>query len=165
MQFAVNSHRFEPYKNFKFRVKWDGRYVAGVSKCGALKRVTEAVAYREGGDLSSQRNTPGQTTYDAVALERGVTYDTEFEKWANMVYSTESDASVSLKDYKKLITIELLNLQGKVVKSYKLHNAWVTEYQALPELDASASAYAIELLTIQYEGWERDEAVVEEMET
>lgn len=165
MQFEVNTHRFEPYKNFKFRVKWAGRYVAGVSKCGALKRVTESVAHREGGYAAATPTSPGQTTYDPVSLERGVTHDKDFEDWANQVYSPASDKSVSLKDYKKDVTIELLNLQGKVVKAYILRNSWVTEYQALPELDANASAYAIELLTLAYEGFERDEDVVEEAET
>ena len=84
-QFTVNPERFDPYKNFKFRVKWDGRYVAGVSKVGGLKRTTEVVKHREGGDPSSSRKSPGRTEYEAITLERGVTHDVEFEKWANKI--------------------------------------------------------------------------------
>ena len=39
--FSVKTSRFDPYKNFKFRVKWDGRTVAGLNKMSALKRTTE----------------------------------------------------------------------------------------------------------------------------
>src|SRR5438034_6833915 len=31
-EFTVNPQRLDPYKNFKFRVKWDGRYVAGIDR-------------------------------------------------------------------------------------------------------------------------------------
>src|SRR5215218_1216031 len=85
--FTKNATRFDPYKNFKFRVKWDGRYVAGVSKVGALKRTTGVVEHREGGDLNSSRKSPGRTKYEAITLERGVTHDTEFEQWANKVWN------------------------------------------------------------------------------
>ena len=102
-QFSVNAARFDPYKNFKFRVKWDGKYVAGVSKVGALKRTTELVEHREGGDPSSGRKSPGRTKYEALTLERGVTHDKEFEQWANKVWNFGSGlgAEVSLKDFRK----------------------------------------------------------------
>src|SRR6266550_6574872 len=86
-EFVVNATRVDPYKNFKFRVKWDGRYVAGVSSVSALRRTTEVVEHREGGDPSSMHKSPGRTTYDAITLERGVTHDTEFEQWANKVWN------------------------------------------------------------------------------
>src|SRR2546426_3365622 len=100
-QFAVNPQRFDPYKNFKFRVKWDGRYVAGVSKISALKRVTEVVEHREGGDPSASRKSPGRTRYEPITLERGVTHDAEFEKWANKVwrFGAQPGAEGSLKDF------------------------------------------------------------------
>ncbi len=86
-QFSVNAQRLDPYKNFKFRVKWDGKYVAGVSKVSALKRTTDPVEHRSGGDPSTVHKSPGQTKYDAITLERGVTHDQEFEKWANKVWN------------------------------------------------------------------------------
>jgi len=165
MQFAVNTHRFDPYKNFKFRVKWDGRSIAGISKVSSLRRRTEVVEHRDGGDPSTSRSSPGTTSYDQIVLERGVTHDTEFEAWANLVHNVEGDAAMSLKNFRKDITIELLNLQGSVVKAYKLYRCWVSEYQALPELDAKDHGVAIERLVLQTEGWERDEAVVEPAET
>lgn len=154
----VNGERFDPYKSFKFRVKWDGRYVAGVSKVGALSRSTEPVEHREGGDPSTVRKSPGQTSYEAVTLERGVTHDVEFERWANKVWNFGSGlgAEVSLKDFRKDILIEVYNEAGQLVLAYKVFRCWPSEYQALPELDASASAVAIQTLKLENEGWERD---------
>ncbi len=164
-QFSVNTERFDPYKNFKFRIKWDGRYVAGVSKISALKRSTELVTHREGGDPNESRISPGQTKYEPVTLERGKTHDTEFEAWANLVYSTEGDAAISLLNFRKNIYIELRNLQGVVVKAYNLYRCWVSEYQELPELDASANSVAIETIVLQTERIERDMSVIETEET
>jgi len=164
-QFTVNTSRFDPYKSFKFRIKWDGRYVAGVSRIGALKRTTEPVKHREGGDPSTQRLSPSTWSFDPIQLERGVTHDPEFEAWSNLVYSSDGDAAISLKNFRKDVIIELLNEQGTVVKAYKVYRAWVSEYQALPELDANGNAVAIEQMTLQNEGWERDEAVAEPTET
>jgi len=165
-QFSVNAQRLDPYKNFKFRVKWDGRYVAGVSKVGALKRTTEVVEHREGGDLSTSHKSPGRTKYEAITLDRGVTHDVEFERWANKVwnYGSGPGAETSLKDLRKDLIIELFNEAGQVVKSYQVFRAWVSEYQALPELDANANAVAIEHLKLEHEGWERDYSVVEPAE-
>jgi phage tail-like protein len=157
-QFSVNAQRFDPYKNFKFRVKWDGRYVAGVSKVGSLKRTTEVVKHRDGGDPSSSRKSPGRTEYEAISLERGVTHDTEFEKWANKVWNFGNGlgAEVSLKDFRKDLTIELLNEAGQVVMAYKVFRCWVSEFHAMPDLDANANAVAIQHIKLENEGWERD---------
>lgn len=165
-QFSVNAQRFDPYKTFKFRVKWDGKYVAGISKCGALKRTTEMVEHREGGDPSTTRKSPGQTKYEAVTLERGVTHDPEFEKWANKVWNFGSGlgAEVSLKDFRKDIIIEMYNEAGQLAIAYKVYRCWASEFQALPELDASANAIAIQTLKLENEGWERDYEVTEPTE-
>ncbi|UCE20164.1 MAG: phage tail protein [Gemmatimonadota bacterium] len=169
-QFSVNTNpqRFDPYKNFKFLVYWEGKTdpVAGISKVGALKRTSEVVEHREGGDPSSVRKSPGQTKYEPITLERGVTHDTEFEKWANKVWNYGSllEAEVSLKDFRKNITIKVLNEAGQVVIAYNVYRCWVSEFQALPELDASANALAIQTLTLQNEGWERDYTVGEPTE-
>jgi phage tail-like protein len=165
-KFSVNAQRFDPYKNFKFRVKWDGRYVAGVSKVGALKRTTEVVEHREGGDPSSVRKSPGQSKYEPITLERGVTHDLEFEQWANKVwnYGSGLGMEVSLKDFRKDVIIELYNEAGQLVIAYKVYRCWVSEYTAMPELDASANAVAIQSMTLQNEGWERDYDVTEPTE-
>jgi phage tail-like protein len=164
-QFSVNTHRFDPYKNMKFRIKWDGRYVAGVSKISALKRSTEVVTHREGGDSSTSRHSPSLWKFEPITLERGVTHDPEFENWASLVYSTEGDMAMSLKGFRKDLIIELLNEQGRVAKAYKVYRCWVSEYQALPELDANGHAIAIEHMVLQNEGWERDVDVPEPTET
>jgi phage tail-like protein len=167
-QFSVNTNpqRFDPYKNFKFRVKWDGRYVAGVSKVSMLKRTTEVVTHREGGDPSSSRKSPGRTEYDAITLERGVTHDTEFETWANKVwnYGSGLGSEVSLKDFRKDIIIEFYNEAGQLAIAYKVYRCWVSEFQSLPELDANANAVAIQTLKLENEGWERDYEVTEPAE-
>ena len=165
-QFSVNPHRFDPYKNFKFRVKWDGRYVAGISKVGALKRSTELVEHREGGDPSTSRKSPGRTKFEAITLERGVTHDPEFENWANKIWSlgTGLGSEVSLKDFRKDIIIEVYNEAGQLAIAYKVYRCWVSEFQALPDLDANANAVAIQTLKLENEGWERDTAVTEPQE-
>lgn len=162
-QFSINATRFDPYKNFKFRVKWDGRYVAGVSKVSALKRTTEVVEHREGGDPSVSRRSPGRTSFEAITLERGVTHDLEFEQWANKVwnYGSGLGAEVSLRDFRKDLVIDLYNEAGQLALSYRIFRAWVSEYQALPELDANANAVAIQSIKLENEGWERDYDVVE----
>jgi phage tail-like protein len=166
-QFTVNPSRFDPYKNFKFRVKWDGRYVAGISKVSALRRSTEVVEHRDGGEPSTVRKSPGRTSYDPITLERGVTHDPEFERWANKTWRLGGGlgSEVSLKDFRKDLVIELYNESGQLVIAYKVYRAWVSEYQALPELDANSNIVAIQSITLQIEGWERDPDVVEPAET
>ena len=165
-QFTVNQNRFNPYPNFKFRIKWDGRYVAGICKVTGLKRTTEVIKHREGGDPSSSRKAPGRTEYDPVTLERGVTHDKEFEQWANKVWNfgTGLGAEVSLKDFRKDLILEMYNEAGQVALAYKIYRAWVSEFQALPDLDANANAVAIQNIKLENEGWERDQSVPEPSE-
>ena len=165
-QFTVNAERFDPYKNFKFRVKWDGRFVAGISKVGTLKRTTEVVKHREGGDPSTSRKSPGRTEYDAITLERGVTHDIDFEQWANKVWNLGSGlgVEVSLLNFRKDVIIEVYNEAGQLAIAYKIFRCWVSEFQALPDLDANANAIAIQTLKLENEGWERDVDVVEPSE-
>jgi len=165
-QFTVNAQRFDPYKNFKFRVKWDGRYVAGVSKVSALKRSTEVVEHREGGDASSARKSPGRTKYEAITLERGVTHDPEFEQWANKIwnYGSGLGAEVSLADFRKNVIIEMYNEAGQVALAFKVYRCWVSDFQALPDLDANANAVAIQSIKLENEGWERDYDIAEPKE-
>ena len=162
-QFTVNATRLDPYKNFRFRVKWDGQYVAGVSKVGGLKRTTEVVKHRDGGDFSSSRKSPGRTEFDAITLERGVTHDLAFEQWANKVWDYQTPGT-SLADFRKDIILDFFNEAGQKVISYKIYRCWVSEYQAVPDLDANANAVAIQHIRLENEGWERDDAVTEPAE-
>jgi phage tail-like protein len=165
-EFTVNKDRFDPYKNFKFRLKWDGKYVLGVSKVSALKRTTEVVKHREGGDPSSSRKSPGRTEYDAITLERGITHDKEFEQWANKIwqYGVNLGQEVSLKDFRKDMILEVYNEAGQVVIAYNIYRCWVSEFQAVPDLDANANAVAIQHIKLENEGWQRDTAVTEPTE-
>lgn len=165
-QFTVNAQRFDPYKNFKFRVKWYGKYVAGVSKISALKRTTEVVKHREGGDPSSSRKSPGRTEFEAITLERGVTHDKEFEQWANKVWNFGSGlgAEVSLQDFRKNIIIEVYNEAGQLAIAYKVFRCWVSEFQSQADLDANANAVLIQHIKLENEGWERDPEVPEPAE-
>jgi phage tail-like protein len=165
-QFVVNSTRLDPYKNFKFRLKWDGKYVAGISKMSVLKRTTEVVKHRDGGDASSSRKSPGRTEYDAITLDRGVTHDITFEQWANKVwnYGAGLGSEVSLADFRKDIIIEMYNEAGQLVIGYKIYRCWVSEYQSLPDMDANANAIAIQHIKLENEGWERDTSITEPQE-
>jgi phage tail-like protein len=169
-QFTVNTHRFDPYRNFKFKIKWDitpggpPAYVAGLNKCSALRKTTEMVEWREGGDPSTSRKLPGKTTYEALTLEAGITHDTAFEGWANLVNNFQSDAGMSLRNFRKNITIDVYNLANQKVLSYNVFRCWVSEYQALPELDASGNAVMIQMIKLENEGWERDTSVTEPTE-
>jgi len=164
-EFTVNATRHDPYKNFKFQVMWDGKPVAGISKVGVLKRSTEVVKHREGNDQSSSRKSPGRTEYDAFTLERGVTHDVAFEQWANKVWQINGGATeVSLKDFRKDIIIDVYNEAGQKALSYKIYRCWVSEYQAMPDLDANANAVAIQHIKLENEGWERDTSVTEPTE-
>jgi len=165
-EFTVNARRFDPYKNFKFRVKWDGRYVAGVSKVSALKRMTEVVKHRNGGDPSTSRKSPGRTEYDPITLERGVTHDPEFENWASKVWSFGAGlgAETSLADFRKDILLEVYNEAGQVALTYKIYRCWVSEFQPVADFDANANAISIQHIKLENEGWERDISVVEPTE-
>src|ERR1700730_14890131 len=165
-EFSVNPQRFDPYKNFKFRVKWDGKYVAGISKVGGLKKTTEVVKHREGGDPSSSRKSPGRTEFDAIMLERGVTHDAEFEKGANTIWDFGSGLGkeVSLKDFRKDLILEVYNEAGQLAIAYKVFRCWVSEFQAEADLDANANAVLIQSIKLENEGWERDVDVNEPSE-
>jgi phage tail-like protein len=166
MEFTVNSTRLDPYKNFKFRIKWDGLYVAGMSKMSPLKRTTEVVKHRDGGDPSSSHKSLGRTEYDAITLSRGVTHDLAFEEWANLVFlhGAALGAEAKLNSMRKDITVEIYNEAGQLAIAYNVFRCWVSEYQSIPELDANANAVAIQSIKIENEGWERDEAVTEPTE-
>lgn len=161
-EFTVNATRFDPYKSFMFRVKWDGQYVAGLSKMSALKRTTDPVIHREGGDPSHERKSPGKTKYEAVTLERGVTHDPQFEQWANLIHSFKDP--ISLRNFRKDLTLDVFNEAGQKVLSYNLFRCWVSDYTALPQLDSTNAAVAIESIKLEVEGWERDVSVTEPTE-
>jgi phage tail-like protein len=165
-EFTVNAKRFDPYVNFKFRLKWDGQYVAGVSKCSGLSRTTQVITHRDGADPSTKRKTPGQTEFNAITLERGVTHDLAFEAWAAKVWQVGAGlgAEVSLADFRKDVILEFYNEAGQLAISYKIYRAWVSEYLALPDLDANANAVAIQHIKLENEGWERDTSVTEPTE-
>lgn len=164
-KFTVNPQRYDPYRNFKFKVKIDNLYVAGLSKCSAFKKTTEMVEWREGGDPSTTHKLPGKTKYDPITLTAGVTHDPTFEDWANLVNNFQGDAAMSLKNFRKDIIIDVFNEASQKVLSYRVFRCWVSEYQALPELDASANAVMIQTIKLENEGWERDTSVTEPQES
>lgn len=165
-QFTVNANRCDPYKNFKFRVKWDGHYVAGVGKISALRRTTQVIEHREGAEPNIFRRSPGVTTYAPLVLERGVSHDPAFEDWANLVWrhGASAGSEVALANFRKDILIELCNEAGQVVLAYKVYRCWVSEYVAMADLDADAGRVLIQSITIEHEGWERDTSVTEPKE-
>jgi phage tail-like protein len=151
-EFTVNPARQDPLKGFNFRVKWDGKYIPGITRVSALIRTTDVVSEREGGNRSNIRHGPGVTQFGPIVLERGLTFDTSFEDWANKVWSLQGNPEVALADYRQK------------VKTYNVYRCWVCEYQALSVLDALSSNSALESITLANEGWERDVAVTEPVE-
>lgn len=164
-EFTVNPQRKDPYRNFKFRVLWDGTTIPGISRVSGLSRTTDVIRYRQGNEPSVLRSLPGVTRYGPIVLERGVTHDTAFEEWADLVHSVEGDAAMSLKDFRKDILIELLNLQGTVVKRWKVYRCWVARYDVIDGLDANDGSVTLERIVLENEGWERDMEVTEPAET
>jgi phage tail-like protein len=163
-KFTVNPQRYDPYRNFKFRIKIDNVYVAGLAKCSALKKTTEMVEWREAGDPSTTHKLPGKSKYDAITLTAGVSHDTTLEDWANLTNNFQGDAAMSLKNFRKNITIDVFNEADQKVLSYFVYRCWVSEFQTLPDLDASANAVMIQTIKLENEGWERDKSVVEPTE-
>lgn len=165
-QFSANTTRVDPYKNFKFRLKWDGKYVMGCSKCSTLKRTTEVVEHRSGGDPSTSHKSPGRTKYDAITLERGLTQDLAFHDWAGLVWNFGAGlgSEVSLANFRKDVYLEFYNEAGQLVIGYKIFRCWISEYQAMPDLDANANAIAVEHIKLENEGFERDRSVTEPTE-
>lgn len=164
--FPANAHRSDPYRTFMFQVIIDGQVVAGLKKMGLLKKSTEAVKWRSAGDPAHERVMPGGTSWEPVTLEQGLTHDPVFESWANLVNNIQGSAAMSLVNFRKDIVLNVLNLQGTVAISYKLFRAWVSEYQALPDFDASTmNTVGIQTITLQHEGWERDLSVTEPTES
>jgi phage tail-like protein len=161
-EFTVNPSRFEPYRNVKFAIKWDGHLVAGVSRISALKRTTEVIEHREGAEPSTSRMSPGRTSYEPIMLERGVTHDTEFEDWANLIDGGGSDApDAPLANFRKDVTVELYNEAGQLVLAYNIFRCWVSEYQVLLDRSASEDGVLFESIKLENEGWQRDLNAVE----
>jgi len=165
--FTVNTHRTAPYKNYKFRVIWDGRIIHGIDRVSGLRRETEVIRYRSGNDSNNLQTTPGKTEFAVITLERGKTHDTAFESWANLIFNlgAAGGEEMSLRSYRKDIEISLLNEAGQVVMTYKVYRCWPSAYEPLANLDGNGSDVMREVLVLQHEGWERDSSVTEPTET
>ena len=163
--FPINTHRLDPYKIFKFQVILDGQVVPGVSKVGPLRRHTATILYRDGSFPNHTVTAPGITEFEPIVMERGITHDKTFEAWAALAYGGPGAQEISLKNFRKNVRINLLNEQGTVVRSYMIYRAWVSDYTALPVMDALANAVAIESIVLTYEGFEIDASVSEPVES
>jgi len=164
--FSVNINRFDPYKGFRFQVYFEGSTepVAGVSKISGLKRSSDVIDYKEGGNALTRKGL-GRTKYEPITLERGVTHDPDFESWANAAQLLDKGAPTSsLKDLRRFIRIDLLNEAGQPVLRYNVHRCWVSEYQALADMDAGSNTVLIEHIKLENEGWERDTSLTEPTE-
>jgi phage tail-like protein len=163
--FTVNTNRFDPYKQYRFLVFFGQSTapVAAVSKISAVKRSSDVIEYKEGGNAITLKGL-GRTKYEPITLERGVTQDTDFLDWADFAQKLDQGhPNTSLANLRKEIRIQLLNEAGQAVLQYLVHRCWVSEFQAL-ELDAGSTAVAIEHIILQNEGWEKDPSVTEPQE-
>ena len=162
-EFSVNTERFDPYKNFKFRVKWDGKYVPGIFRVHGFMRRT-LTKKLPGPERHPFRYAPARTTFDPIILIRGRTHDTEFENWANQIWNIDIDPDEEPTEYKKNITVELFNEAGQLAIAYNVFNCWPIRYNPLGKLDANDTEIATETLVLIHEGWERDKNVAEPSE-
>jgi len=162
--FPANMHRYDPYKSYRFLVFFSSAPttpVAAVSKVGALKRSSDVIDYKEGGNAIIRKGL-GRTKYEAITLERGLTQDMAFQTWADYAQKlTSGAASTSLKNLRQDIFITLLNEAAQAVIRYKIYRCWVSDYQDMPDLDSGANAVAIEHIKLENEGWERDATLAE----
>jgi len=165
-EFVVNTHRYDPYKQFKFRVKWDGKYVPGVMYVSGLTRTTEVVTHRKGGEPNTIHRSPGQTVYEPIVLERGRTHDIAFEQWVNKVWNFGAGlgSEASLSDFRKDIIIELYNEAGQLAMAWKVYNCWPSKYSAVTGFNSNSTDVAVEAMTLEHEGWERDVVIAEPTE-
>lgn len=164
--FSINTKRFDPYKTYRFLVYFGNSTtpVAGVSKVGGLKRSSDVIDYKEGGNAIILKGL-GRTKYESITLERGVTHDRDFEDWANAPQVLDKGApSTSLANLRRDIRIEMLNEAAQPVHRYIVHDCWVSEYQALPDLDAGGNAVALEHIKLEHHGWEHDLTLTETAE-
>jgi len=159
MSVQANAKVILPFRATKFRVYFEGKSepVALVSKMTALKRTTEVVEWREGGESNTVRKLAGKTKYEPITLEQGMSLDSDFEEWADRVNKWGgTDLAQKDNEFRKELRVEVLDLDGEVVLKYKMHKCWVSEYTAVPDLDANGNAVAIKTLKIENEGWEKD---------
>lgn len=164
--FTVNINRFDPYKTFRFLIYLGQSTspVAAVSKVGGLKRSSDVIEYKQGGDAITRKGL-GRTKYEPITLERGVTHDQDFEQWANAAQVLDKGSPTSsLKSLRQQMRIELLNEAGQPAHRYIVHRCWVSEFQALPDLDGGGNAVAIEHIKLENEGWEHDLSLAEPAE-
>ena len=165
--FPVNTYRFDPYKSYAFQVFFglSTTPVAVVSKVSALRRSSEVIEYREGGNKIILKGL-GRTKYEPITLERGITQDLDFITWADAAQKLDQGhATASLLNLRREVRLQLMNEDGQAVHGYIIHRCWVSEFQALPDLDAGANTIAVEHIKLENEGWEVDPAIVETLET
>jgi phage tail-like protein len=165
--FTVNTSRYDPYKAYRFLVYFGKSRtpVAGVSKVSAVKRTSKVIEYNEGGSGITLKGL-GRTSYDPLTIERGLTFDSDFQDWANAAQLLDKGAATtSLANLRREVRIELLNEMGQAVYRFTVHRCWVSEYQALSDLDAGGTGVALEHIKLEHEGWERDVTLAEQLET
>jgi phage tail-like protein len=166
--FPANMTRFDPYKSYRFLVYFTTTSptvpVAAVSKVTGLKRSSDVIEYKEGGNAIILKGL-GRTKYEPITLERGLTQDKAFEAWANAAQMLDHGSpSTSLAKLRQEVSITLLNEEAQPVLRWLVHRCWVSEYQALPDLDAGGNTIAIEHIKLENEGWERDLTLAEPTE-
>jgi phage tail-like protein len=158
--FQANATRYDPYKNFKFRVKWDGAYIPGISRVSGLGMVFQAAEHREGAEPNVVHRAPGVLSYETITLERPIGPDTAFEDWAKLVTPATAGAGASHGAHLKTVRVEVLNQAGQPLLAYDVYHCWPSVYRPLPDLVEGSRPRPIESITLVHDGWERDPAVV-----
>jgi len=148
----------DPGRNFRFRVKWNDRYAAGFADASPLPVDLKSPRRRESGGPPPAIGPEGQGTPFFINLDRGLAFDLSFEQWISMVrcYGPATGKGSLLVEYKRPLTIEMSDEDGKVVRTYHLSRCWVTEYTAFPKPDALSTEIAIEHLRLGFDAWKQD---------
>ena len=83
------------YAHMRYRVRWDGRYVAGVNHVSGLLRGLPGGRRADGQPALPPSVAPTPTHWLPVVLERGLTRDAEFVAWAaRQAASPRAQASI-----------------------------------------------------------------------
>ncbi len=141
-----------PLPKFHFRVEWGSDFRMGFTEVSGLDFETEVIEYREGSSKKYNKSKqPGLTKYSNVTLKRG-TFEGDFDffkEWKKTFFFQEGNDTGS--QYRRPISIKLLNEVHEPIITWNLENAWPSKVQST-DLKADANEVSIETMELVHEG-------------
>jgi phage tail-like protein len=147
---------YDPYRKFKFLVKWNNAVVMAVHKVSSITKSIDPIDWRTGGDSNFSAKVPGLTKWEPITLERGLSADTAFQEWmvlVNKYTKAGLGADEAVHAFRKNLNIEMYSLQNELVMTINVYNAWPSKL-TIADFDAKANELAIEHMELQNEGWD-----------